>query len=41
MFENVLDVLRNEKPIYVYLGAGRALLAPSLEPVGEQELVPA
>jgi hypothetical protein len=41
MFENVLDVLRNEKPIYVYFGAGRALLATSLEPVGEEELVPA
>lgn len=41
MFENVLDVLRNEKPIYVYFGAGRALLATSLEPVGEEELAPA
>jgi hypothetical protein len=32
MFENVLDVLRNEKPIYIYFGAGKALLATSLEP---------
>lgn len=41
MFENVLDVLRNEKPIYIYFGASTALLATSLEPVGEEELVPA
>jgi hypothetical protein len=41
MFENVLDVLRNEEPIYIYFGAGRALLTTSLEPVGEEELAPA
>jgi hypothetical protein len=41
MFENVLDVLRNEKPIYIYFAAGKALLATSLEPVGEEELAPA
>ena len=40
MFENVLDVLRNEKPIYIYFAAGRALLATSLEPIGEAELAP-
>jgi hypothetical protein len=40
MFENVLDVLRNEKPIYIYFAAGRAFLATSLEPVGEAELSP-
>ena len=40
MFENVLDVLRNEKPIYIYFAAGRAFLATSLEPVGEEELSP-
>ena len=37
MFENVLDVLRNEKPIYIYFTAGRGFLATSLEPVGEEE----
>ena len=41
MFENVLDVLRNEGPIYIYFAAGRAFLATSLEPVGEEELAPA
>lgn len=41
MFENVLDVLRNEKPIYIYFAVGRAFLATSLEPVGEEELSPA
>jgi hypothetical protein len=41
MFENVLDVLRNEKPIYIYFAAGRAFLATSLEPVGEEEFAPA
>ena len=40
MFENVLDVLRNEKPVYIYFAAGRAFLATSLEPVGEEELSP-
>lgn len=37
MFENVLDVLRNEKPVYVYFTAGRAFLSTSKEPVGENE----
>jgi hypothetical protein len=37
MFENVLDVLRNEEPIEYYFGAGHALLGTSMEPVGEAE----
>jgi hypothetical protein len=38
MFENVLDVLRNEQPIYVYFAAGRGFLGTTMEPVGEDEL---
>ncbi len=37
MFENVIDVLRNEKPVYIYFAAGRAFLSTSKEPVGENE----
>lgn len=37
MFENVLDVLRNEKPVYIYFAANRGFLTTSLEPVGEEE----
>ena len=37
MFENVIDVLRNEKPIYIYFAAGRAFLGTSSEPIGEGE----
>ena len=37
MFENVLDVLRNEKPIYIYFAQGRGFLSTSSEPVGEGE----
>jgi len=37
MFENVLDVLRNEKPVHVYFAAGRAFLGTSAEPIGEGE----
>jgi hypothetical protein len=37
MFENVLDVLRNEKPINYYFAAARAFLGTSSEPVGEGE----
>ena len=40
MFANVLDVLRNEKPIYIYFINGRAFLTTSLEPVGEEEAAP-
>lgn len=37
MLENVIDVLRNEKPVYIYFAAGRAFLSTSKEPVGENE----
>ncbi len=37
MFENVLDVLRNEKPVYIYFAQGKGFLATSTEPVGEGE----
>jgi len=37
MFENVLDILRNEKPVYVYFAQDRGFLSTSLEPVGEAE----
>ena len=37
MFANVLDVLRNEKPIHVYFTAGRAFLGTASEPIGEAE----
>lgn len=38
MFQSVLDVLRNEKPIHIYFAAGRGFLGTmSTEPVGEGE----
>jgi hypothetical protein len=37
MFENVLNVLRNETPINYYFSASRAFLGTSTEPVGEGE----
>lgn len=37
MFRNVLDVLRNEKPVYIYFAQGRGFLSTSKEPVGEEE----
>jgi hypothetical protein len=37
MFENVLDVLRNEKPVYIYFAQSRGFLSTSKEPVGEGE----
>jgi hypothetical protein len=38
IFQSVLDVLRNEKPIHVYFVAGRGFLGTSSsEPVGEGE----
>ena len=37
MFQNVLDVLRNEKPVYIYFAQGRGFLSTSKEPVGEGE----
>jgi hypothetical protein len=35
MFANVLDVLRNGKPVYSYLALNRGFLSTSKEPVGE------
>ena len=40
MFQSVLDVLRNEKPIEVYFAAGRGFLGTSSEPIGEEESTP-
>ena len=37
MFENVLDILRNEKPIHYYFVSNHAFLGTSAEPVGEAE----
>lgn len=37
MFQSVLDVLRNEKPITVYFAQGRGFLGTGNEPVGEGE----
>ena len=37
MFENVLDILRNEKPVYIYFAQSRGFLSTSTEPVGEEE----
>ena len=36
-FQNVLDVLRNEKPVYIYFAQNRGFLSTSKEPVGEGE----
>jgi hypothetical protein len=37
MFQSVLDVLRNEKPINIYFTQGRGFFGTSTEPVGEGE----
>ncbi len=37
MFQSVLDILRNEKPVYIYFAQGRGFLSTSKEPVGEGE----
>jgi hypothetical protein len=37
MFQSVVDVLRNEKPIFIYFAQGRGFLTTSKEPVGEGE----
>ena len=37
MYENVIDLLRNERPIIYYFGLGRAFLGTAYEPVGEGE----
>ena len=39
MFQNVLDVLRNEKPVYIYFVQNRAFLGTSKEPIGEAEYI--
>lgn len=37
-YNKVIDLLRNEKPLYIWLyDSGRALLSTSIEPVGEEE----
>lgn len=37
MFQNVIDVLRNEKPVYIYFAQNRGFLGTSKEPIGEGE----
>ena len=37
MFENVLDILRNEKPLSIYFAQGRGFFSTSTEAVGEGE----
>ncbi len=37
MFQSVLDVLRNEKPINIYFAQNRGFLGTASEPVGEGE----
>jgi hypothetical protein len=37
LFQGVLDVLRNEKPLTVYFAQGRGFLGTGVEPVGEGE----
>ena len=38
MFQGILDVLRNEKPINIYFAQGRGFLGTASEPVGEGEV---
>ncbi len=37
MFQNILDILRNEKPVYIYFAQSRGFLSTSKEPIGEAE----
>ena len=37
MFAPLIDVLRNESGIYVYMAQGRAFLGTAKEPIGEGE----
>lgn len=37
MFENVIDVLRNENPVHFYFVSGHAFLGTAAEPIGEAE----
>lgn len=39
MLQSVLDVLRNEKPVYIYYSQKRGFLTTAKEPVGEGEKV--
>lgn len=39
MLQSVLDVLRNEKPVYIYYSQNRGFLTTAKEPVGEGEKV--
>jgi hypothetical protein len=36
-FQNVLDVMHNEKPVYIFFAQGRGFLSTSKDPVGEGE----
>jgi hypothetical protein len=37
MFQSVLDILRNEEPLYIYFAQNRGFFGTSSEPVGEGE----
>jgi hypothetical protein len=37
VFHSVVDVLRNEKPVFIYFAQGKGFLSTSTEPVGEGE----
>lgn len=37
MLPSIVDMLRNESPVYIYFAAGRAFLSTSKEPAGEGE----
>ncbi|HEY7080912.1 MAG TPA: hypothetical protein VH500_14520 [Nitrososphaeraceae archaeon] len=37
IFQSVLDILRNESPVYIYWAQNRGFLSTSSEPVGEGE----
>ena len=37
MFQSVLDILRNEKPLNIYFSVGHAFFGTAEEPVGEGE----
>lgn len=37
MYQPVIDMLRNEKPVYMYFSQGRAFLGTSNEPAGEDD----
>jgi hypothetical protein len=37
MFESVIDILRNEKPVEYTFAANRASIRTGIEPVGEEE----